>query len=386
VEKNTLQVIGEPVFDNPELITLPEEGALSYSFEVEVQPEINIPELKGIKVKKPRIEVTEENVQQAMTNLREQQGTLVPVENRGVENKDYLVADVHVKLDGNVVGHQHGAQIVSRPGRIAGIEVDDLDEQLKGLKPGEKRTIKATASDNHPNELLRGKEVEIEVDLKDIKKLELVEVNQDFLDSLGFESEQELLDALREQMVERIEYDVQQAMREQVNKHLLESVNIELPTKLSDRQEQRIVQRRAMDLMMRGVAKEQIQGNLDRLASGAKDEAVRELKLFFILQKIATDQNVDVDEGELNGRIAMLAAQRGSRPEKLKQEMSKDGTLANLYIQMREQKAVDKILETAEIEDVDVVAEKQKEESEKKSRSKKKSEKTATADEDAKAE
>src|SRR5688500_1663023 len=383
VEKNNLQVIGEPVFDNPEAIQLPEgDAGMSYSFEVEVQPEINIPELKGLKVKRPKIEVTDENVQQAMKNLREQQGTLVPVEDRGVENGDYLIADVHVKLDGNVVGHQHDAQVVSRPGRIAGIEVEDLDEQLKGLKPGETRAIKTTAPDNHPNEQLRGKDVEIEIALKDIKTLEPVEVNAEFLEGLGFEKESELLDALREQMVERIDYDVQQAMREQVNKHLLEHVQIELPTKLSEKQEQRIVQRRAMDLMMRGVPREQIGANIERLQTGAKDEAVRELKLFFILQKIANEQDVDVQEAELNGRIAMLAAQRGVRPEKLKQEMAKDGTLANLYVQLREQKAIDKILETAEIEDVDVVAEKkqQKEEGEKKSRggggTKKKSEKS----------
>src|SRR6266480_3186382 len=107
VEKNNLQVIGEPVFDQAQSLDLPENASLSYSFEVEVQPDITVPELKGIKVKRPKIEVTDDNVQQAMTNLREQQGTLVPIENRGVEDKDYLVADVHVKLDGNVVGHQH---------------------------------------------------------------------------------------------------------------------------------------------------------------------------------------------------------------------------------------------------------------------------------------
>ena len=82
---------------------------------------------------------------------------------------------------------------------------------------------------------------------------------------------------------------------------------------------------------------------------------------------------------ELNGRIALLAAQRGRRPEKMKQDMAKDGSLANLYIQMREQKAVDKILEAAEVEDVDVLAEKQKEETEKKSKKSKKSESKSEA-------
>jgi FKBP-type peptidyl-prolyl cis-trans isomerase (trigger factor) len=64
--------------------------------------------------------------------------------------------------------------------------------------------------------------------------------------------------------------------------------------------------------------------------------------------------NVEVDEAELNGRIAMLAAQRGRRPEKMKQEMAKDGTLANMYVQMREQKAIDRLLEQAQVEEVDM--------------------------------
>lgn len=356
VEKNNLQVIGEPEFDNPDAIKLPDEGPLTYSFQVEVQPEITLPPLEHLTVKKTKVEVTDEHLNRAMQNLREQQGTLVPVEDRGVESGDYLVADVHVKEGGNVITHQHDAQLVARPGRLAGIQIDDLDKQLSGMKPGEKRTVHAKAPETHPNEQLRGKDVEIEVALKDIKRLELPEVNEEFLQNLGFTNEQELRDALKEQMVERLTYDVQQNMREQVNTYLLQNVQIELPTKLSDRQTDRVVNRRAVDLMMRGMPREQVEANLEALRGGAKEEGLRELKLFFILQKIATDQKVDVDEAELNGRIAMLAVQRGRRPEKLKQEMAKDGTLQNLYIQMREQKAVDKILESAKIEEVEMPA------------------------------
>ena len=361
VEDNKLEVIGEPEFENPDAIQLPDEGALSYSFTVEVQPQFTLPDLTNLKVKKPRIEIKEENVDQAMQNLREQQGTLVPVEDRGVEAKDYLIADVHVKVDGNVVAHQHDAQVVARPGRVAGIQSDDLDKQLEGMKPEETRTIRLTAPDTHPNEQLRGKEVEIEITLKDIKKLELAEVTPEFLQDLGFDNEKELRDALREQMEEKITYDVQQAMREQVNRYLLDNTQVDLPSKLSDRQADRVVSRRAIDLMMRGVPKEQVEANLERLRGGAKEDAVRELKLFFILQKIATDQNVDVDEAELNGRIAMIAAQQGRRPEKVKQEMAKDNSLINLFIQLREQKAVDRLLEKAQIEEVTMEPEQKQE-------------------------
>lgn len=354
VEKNKLQVIGEPEFDDPEKIQLPEEGNLTYSFQVEVQPDFAVPDMAGLKVRRPKVNISDENVEQAMSNLQEQQGTLIPVEDRGVEAKDFLTADVHVKVDGEVIAHQHDAQVVARPGRVAGVQVDDLDKQLEGMKVGEKRTIKVTAPESHPNEKMRGREAQVEVDLKDIKRLELAEVTPEFLAELGFENESELRDALRQQMEEKIRYDVQQAMREQVNKFLLDNVQLDLPNKLSDRQADRVVNRRAMDLMMRGVPREQVEASVERLRHGAKDEAARELKLFFILQKIANDMNVDVDEAELNGRIAMVAAQRGRRPEKMKQEMSKDGSLANLYVQMREQKAIDRILSQAQVEEVDV--------------------------------
>ena len=363
VEKNNLQVIGEPEFENPEAIKLPEgDGPLSYSFIVEVQPDFALPGLEHLTIKKPTIQIKDENVDQAMQNLREQQGALVPVEDRGVEARDYLTADVHVKVDGNVIGHQHDAQVVARPGRIAGLQVDDLDKQLEGMKPDETRTVTVHAPDDHPNAQIRGKDVQIEIALKDIKKLELAEVTPEFLTDLGFDNEQELRDALREQMEEKINSDVRQAMREQVNQYLLANTQLELPAKLSDKQTDRIISRRAVDLMMRGMPREQVEANIERLRGGAKEEAARELKLFFILQKLATEQNVDVDEAELNGRIAMLAAQEDKRPEKLKQDMSKDGSLANLYVQMREQKAIDQVLEKAKIEEVDVDAEQQKKE------------------------
>jgi trigger factor len=356
ISRNSLTVIGEPQFDNPDEIKLPETGNLTYSFEIEVQPQINLPSLTGLHVRKPRVDVKEEHVDQAMMNLRQQQGILVPVEDRGVEAGDYLVADIHVKLDGNVVTHQHDAQVIVKPGRFAGIQIDDLDVKLQGQKPGEKREFTVSVPESNSNEQIRGKDVVVETDLKDIKKLELAEINQDFLDSLGFTDEKELRAALREQMVERVQYDVQQSMRDQVNNYLLQNVYMDLPTKLSDRQADRVLKRRRIEFLMRGMPEDQADARIEALKETVKDEAVRDLKLFFILQKIAGDFNVDVNEAELNGRIALLAAQSGKRPEKLKQEMSADGSLLSMYVQMREQKAIDKVLETAKIEEVDLDA------------------------------
>jgi trigger factor len=356
VSKHSLNVIGEPQFDNPDDIKLPETGSLTYSFEVEVQPDFQLPTLTGLSVKKPKVKVDDEHLDQAMLNLRQQQGALVPVEDRGVEAGDYLTADVHIKADGAEVIHQHDAQVIARPGRFAGIQIDDLDVKLQGLKVGEKREFNITAPDTHQDEKLRGKAVTVEVALKDIKKLELAEINQPFLEGLGFENEAELREALREQMLQRVEYDVQQSMRDQINNYLLQNTYIDLPSKLSDKQGDRVLKRRRIELLMRGMPEDQADAQIDQLRGSVKEEAIRDLKLFFILQKIANEQAVEVDEAELNGRIATLAAQSGRRPEKMKQEMSADGSLMSMFIQMREQKALDKILETAKIDEVDLAA------------------------------
>ena len=354
ISQNSLTVIGEPQFDNPDDIKLPESGSLTYSFEVEVQPDFQLPPLTNLSVKKPKVEVKDTHIDQAMLNLRQQQGILVPVEERGVEPGDYLLADVHLKVDGNEVVHRHDEQLVAKPSRLYGLQLDDMDVKLQGMKPGEKREFTVPAGENHADEKIRGKEVTVEISLKELKKMELAELNAQFLESLGFETEKELRDALAEQMQQRVEYDVQQAMRDQINNYLLQNVYIDLPTKLSDRQAERVLKRRRLELLMRGLPEDQVDAKIDELRGSVKEEAVRDLKLFFILQKVANEQNVDVDEPELNGRIALLAAQAGKRPEKLKQEMSADGSLLSMYVQMREQKALDKILETAKVEEVDL--------------------------------
>jgi len=354
IKKYSLQVVGEPEFDDAENLKLPETGDFHYTVSVEVQPQILLPPLTGLRVKRPHVEITDENINQAMDNLRQQYGgALVPVEeDRGVQSGDYIIADVHVKDGETVVAHEHDAQLVARRGRINHIDIEDLGEKLAGAKPGEKRSFKVTVPEFHPSESIRNKEVEIEIDVKDLKKLELPEVNKEFLDALGFDTVEELRQALRERMEEQIKYDIQQDMRNQINNYLLQNVHIDLPSKLSDRQADRVIGRRAVDLMMRGLPPEQVEAQIETLRTGARDEAVRELKLYFILQRVAAEQGVDVTEAELNGRIALLASQRGERPERMKQEMAKDGRLSSLYLQMREQKALDKVLETAVIEDL----------------------------------
>ena len=356
VTKSDLNVLGEPVFDEPEGIKIPDAGDLVYSFTVELQPDVHLPTMGGLKVKKPKIDVKDEHVQQALSNLRQQQGNLMPVEDRGVEEGDYLIADVTLSAGEEQVADQADAQLVARAGRIAGVEVADFADRVKGMKIGDERTLDVKVPEEHPNPKIAGKDVAVALKLKDVKALQLAEIDGPFLESLGFADEQELLDALREQMVERVNNDVQTAMRRQVQEYLLTNTQMDLPPRLKAAQADRVVNRRAMDLMQRGMQRGQIEQNLEQLKQGAEAEAERELKLFFILGKLGEEHSVEVGDDEVNGQIALAAIQNGQRPESLRQRMEQDGSLANLYVQLREQKTLDELLKSADVEEVEPTA------------------------------
>jgi trigger factor len=360
IEKHGLQILGEPDFGDLAKVEIKEKEPLAFSFTVELQPEIVLPELTGIKVRRPRIRVTEEHVAQALRNLCEQQGTLVPVTGRGVESRDVLIADLKIKVGGAVLGHTSAARVDARPARLGGVMIDDLDKQLAGMVPGDTREIKVAVPDDYPTETLRGKEMVLEITLKDLKRTEPAVVDAQLLDQLGFADEQELRQALREQMEEHIGQDIQNALRRQVTDWLLERVRVDLPPRLAVKQTGRVAARRAVQLLERGVPRERIEANMARLTEEAAQQADRELKVYFILQKLAEIRGISVSEAELNGRVAAIAVGLGERPEKVKQSLAKDSEmLTSLLIQMREEKVLDALLATAEVEEFDPTTEEQ---------------------------
>jgi trigger factor len=349
--KHDLKPLGEPDFGEKE-IELPEAGALSYSFQLEVQPTFDLPDVSAAKIKKPKVDITDDHVDQAMNNLREQQGTLVPVEDRGVQAKDYMTADVTVKHGEETLAEQKDAQLVARSGRIHGILIEDLADKLDGLKIDESRSFTVKVPDDHPTEKLRGQDVEVTVELKDLKELELAEIDEQFLEEMEFENEGELREALREQMVLRVENDVKRTMRQQMTQYLIDNTKVDLPAKLSEQQTQRVVQRRAMGLLQRGVPQEQVVQNIERVKAGADADAKRELHSFFVVSRFAEERNIEVAEDEVNGRIALMAMEMNQRPEALKQKMAEGGDLQNLMGQMREEATLDALVADAQVEEV----------------------------------
>jgi len=350
LEQAELSTLGEPDLDL-EAIELPDDGDLAYSFEVEVAPEFDLPETKGISVDKPALEVTDEQIDEQVERLRMSRAKSEPTDNPAAEG-DLVSVDVVLTAEGCDDVKREDLTFRVSPGQVEGLAIVELGDALAGKSAGETATVKATAPTVHPHEPWRDKEVTAELTIKQVTARILPELNDAFAEQVGFDSIKDLREFISGQLSNNLAAETQRAMRNQICQHLLDAVAFDLPEGVVARHTQRALQRRYVDLLQRGVPREQIDENLTELQADAATQATTELKLTFILGKVADAEEVEVSEDEINSHVARMAAQYNRRPERLRQELTQDGTIEQVAIAIREQKALDKLLEDAEVTEV----------------------------------
>ena len=110
-----------------------------------------------------------------------------------------------------------------------------------------------------------------------------------------------------------------------------------------------VLQRQYSNLIMRGLSREQVEEQIEQLQAGSEQQAEQQLKTFFIMDEVAEKLDISVSEEEINGHIAQLAVQRHQRPEQMREQMARDGSLAQFGLEIRQNKCISKLLETAEV-------------------------------------
>jgi len=360
IEDESLQVIGEPNIQDVDKIELPENGALTFKVEVEVSPNVTLPDLKGIKVNKPDVEATDADVAESIERLCKQMGKYEVIEDGVVEDDSSIKADVRVLAgedaqndadeisqhqDILITTEQDGKKKIAYIGG-AGLILDGKDQPILGKKIGDEIRVNMTGPPNHENEQIKEQAITVVIHIKGIEKHtpctweELAKV-------WSLETEDQLKEKVKQFITERRQQEQAQSMHQQICDYLLESTQLDLPEGLTGRQTDRLLRREAMDLAYRGQSPQEIEQDLAKRRQGSEEEARHQLKLFFILDQAAKSLDIEVSGAEVNGRIASIAVQQGRRPEKMRQEMQRSGELEQLFIQVRDQKTLDKILEDA---------------------------------------
>lgn len=366
IEQEKLQVLGEPDFKDIESIKLPDEPGqpLSFQVEVEVTPTFELPELEGVAVKRPRLEVTDKDVDEQVDRLRTQFGSLTEVTDGKADADDYVLADVRIRAGDNAddaaeeLAHHPGTYILvpskqrDDKGHVAGIVITDLGKKLRGKAVGDELRISLTGPSGHEDPRIKDQPITLVIRLDKIERVTPAAI-EDLSAQMGVESADDLRQRIRQDLQARRDREQKAAMHDQISDYLLETVAMDLPEGISGRQAARNLQRQALELAYRGASEDEIAQHIAEMRGETEERAQRQLKLSFILQQAAEKLAVEVSEGEINGRIAMLAMQQGRRPEKVRRDMLRNGQLEQLYGQVRDQKTLDLILEKAKVTDVD---------------------------------
>ena len=356
VEDHKLKVVGDPVSEELLNVEIVDGKPLAFEIEVEVLPEFDLPSLDAIEIKRPTLLVTDDMAQKEFDRLLLNEGRLEPKEK--VASGDYLtghaiMTDEHgkVHLDINDAVVQVPTSDKNGKGMILGVSVDDFADQLKLPSIGTKVTIKTTGPENHENEAIRAKKLTITFDVT--RSDEIIPASPaDVAKRYGMDSPDQVKDALRKRIEQRVEIEQQTAMRQQVAKHLLDNTTMDLPQRLTANQAVRNLERKRLELMHQGVDQQTIEERLADLRSASATVAAAELKLFFIMDKIAEKFDVKITDAEINGRIAQIAVSRGERPERLRQDLINRNQVGMIYQQIREHKAMDAILTKAKVTEV----------------------------------
>jgi trigger factor len=353
LKDNKIDYLREPDIKFEE-ITLPAEGPLKFDFEVEVRPEFELPNLEGIPVEKTKAEVSDGLIDREVETLQKYSGVWTPKDSGGkVETEDQIIADVMLDIECQEQKLDNATIQVKANGFIGEIPVEKLDKVLAGAKAGDEKTAEVAVPKTYFKEDLRGKTVKIKLSVKDIKWLKPAELNQDFFTRCGVANEENLRKTLRERLQHRIENQAKSEMADQIYKYLLDNTKLELPDQVAADQTVAVLRRQYMNLMMQGVQREQIDEHIEQLKASSEEQAKQQLKAFFIMDKIAEKFKIETTEEEINGHIAQMAMQRRLRPERMKEEMQREGSLEQFKLQVREQKCIAKLLESAKVTEVE---------------------------------
>ena len=347
-EEQKLDVIGEPDVD-PESIKMPDDGPMTFSVELEVRPEFDLADYVGIPVEVAPAEVTDKDVEHALEHLREQNGKLEEVAGDGAaKENDIVTGDLTIQSGDVMLVDKQGVRLPVAAIAVEGIRLEVIPEMLKGAKAGDTKSSTITLADDYEKEALRGKTAEVRLKIARIERVALPD-DATLLKAADYEDMDSLRAAMRRQLLAQSDNTYRQLQEAAIEKWLLEHIPFELPADLVKRHATSLLQRQVMNLQYRGVPVDEIEKHLTDMQSATTEQAARDLKLHFILSKIAKKESVEATDAEVDARLRFIAAQYGRRDDRLREEMEHEGTLDNLRSQIREDKVTRMLLEKAKV-------------------------------------
>ena len=338
--------ISEPDIDLAVLV-LPEEGDFVFEFSIEVRPDFDLPEWKGLKIEKPTRDFTKDDVDKAVRRVLSSYSDFAHSDEPVVAG-DYVEADITVKSGENVLNDVKGefvkvcSTLTFHDGSIEG-----FDKLLLGANKGDTVSAPFTLTADAPNEEYREKTVNIEFKITGIKRETLPNMTGEFLERIGYDTEADFRDAVLDSLKRQMEHEQHRRARQQITEKLTVAATWELPPGLLKRQSEREFRRMTMELQRSGYSQEDITAQLNIIRQNSAAATAQALKEHFILEKIAEIEKVEETPDDYETEIALIAAQHGVSPRRVRAQIEKSGDMDILRNQIIERKVINMINENA---------------------------------------
>ena len=338
--------ISEPDVDLADLL-LPEEGDFVFEFSIEVRPDFDLPEWKGLKIEKPVRQFSDDDVDKAVKRVLSRYSQVEFIREPAALG-DFIDVNVTVKSGDTVLNVVEGDMVKVCPkitfhdGAIA-----DFDKLAVGVNMDDVFTAQLTLSEDAPNEEYRGKTVDVEFQVLSVRRETLPNVNEAFLNRIGYDNEADFRDAVLDTLNRQLEHEQHRRMRQQITEGLTVAATWELPPGLLKRQSEREFRRTILELQRSGYEQDDILAQLNVIRQNSAAATAQSLKEHFILEKIAEVEEVKDTPEDYDVEIALIAAQSNTTPRRVRAQIEKAGEMDILRNQIIERKVINMISESA---------------------------------------
>lgn len=355
IQEHGINPLSEPDLhiDNVENVKLDGSQPLSMHVHLEVMPELETPNYKGLEGVR-RMRPLDENVIDEMINeKRRGEEFFEPAEDRPAQDGDTIIVDLHGKF---------ADQPETEPLDVENMEIlldsgnkDDLfTEHLLSVTVDEERTFTVDYPENFPSEGLAGKTVEFTARVNSIGVKQLPELNDEWVKSLDeeFESVTDLREKLRQDLEDMSKYESDNRLRDELVGQLIDTNPIEVPKIFVQRQAEALLNNFAMEMQRRGADIQRAKQDFwEVVFRSMLPQAEREVKGAFLLGKVAEAENIEISDEELNEEIENIARLTQQTPQDVRRilESGEGGGENNLIERLRTRKAVDAVVENAVI-------------------------------------
>ncbi len=306
---------------------------------VDVRPEFALPEYKGIEVSSQSEDVADDEVEKAISEIRNQRAEYKPVE-RAAKAGDYVRLSYEGKVDGKLVseiapdrpilGTQSSTwEEAAAPEGVPGVRA--VVDGIVGMKAGDKKAVSETFAKDFDVKELAGKTAQYDVEVKEVREKVLPAMDEAFLKSMGADSAEKLNEIVKKDIANGKAQKNRQAKREQVIEALQAKVDFALPESAVESETQDILRNFMEDQMRHGVKEEEFEQRKEELFAQATEAAKKRVKLNLILAAIAQKEGVKVENADIQQRIIQEAIMTRQKPEAIVKALQADRSLlANL--------------------------------------------------------